>query len=423
MAKTWFSLCLPLLLACGGPEDAKSPEQSLSEKWRVRAEKSYRAGDFEDASDASRKALASAPHDPAARLVAAKVSLAKLELSDVGRFTEGLTTAEAHALRGRSFWYAGDVERAADELDLALRDPDLKDPWARDVAKLARRGRGRRPFTMEGGVVALAEMPRAVAEVNLGPAHVVQVEIEGERVLALIATGVSELILDSNTRREPTWVTMRFGGRIEVRDVPALTSDLGPLSRQLGGIPIRALLGINLLRHIHATFDRRADQFVVRLRDPAPPPEASRVPLWYVRGGGMTLRAQLFSEEPSEAPLFVDSSRFFPMALGDSVWKRAGVDVRTMVAVPDVPNVRRGILPTFRLGGFDLAKFPAFSGIDVAATPGMSDVDLAGVVGAELLEFFRVTLVDEGRFAWVEVDPTLLMPPKPPASSGKEGRP
>jgi hypothetical protein len=41
-------------------------------------------------------------------------------------------------------------------------------------------------------------------------------------------------------------------------------------------------------------------------------------------------------------------------------------------------------------------------------------VDLAGVVGADLLAFFRVTFADDGRFMWIEPDPTLVGPAQPP---------
>jgi hypothetical protein len=40
-------------------------------------------------------------------------------------------------------------------------------------------------------------------------------------------------------------------------------------------------------------------------------------------------------------------------------------------------------------------------------------VDVGGVIGAELLSLFRVTFADEGRFIWVEPDPTLLAPAAP----------
>ena len=210
--------------------------------------------------------LPAAPNDPEPRELAARIALVRLDYPEVIRLTEGLDTsatpaASAAALTGSP----GDLEHAADELEAQLADPTVKDPWAREVAGLARRGAGRHPFEMEGALVASVEMPRAIDRVPLGAANVVPCELDGEPILALVATGSSEVLLDSNSRSEPAWVSLRFD-RVEVKDVPALVEDLSPIARQIG-VPIKALLGVKLLRHTHATFDRRGDQFVVRRQD------------------------------------------------------------------------------------------------------------------------------------------------------------
>src|SRR6202034_2385218 len=101
-----------------------------------------------------------------------------------------------------------------------------------------RRGVGRHPFEMEGGLVGAVEMPAA------GPALVVPCELEGEQVLAMIATATGEVVMGS--RKEAAWVNLRFAARVEVKDVPALTQDLSGLSRQMGA-PIKLLIGVNLL--------------------------------------------------------------------------------------------------------------------------------------------------------------------------------
>jgi hypothetical protein len=265
---------------------------------------------------------------------------------------------------------------------------------------------------MEGGLVAEVDMPRGIDRVPLGAANVVPCELDGERILALVATGTSEVLLDTNSRHEAAWVNLRFD-RVEVKDVPALVQDLSSITRQLG-VPIKALIGAQLLRHAHATFDRRGDQFVVRRQDATPPPDASRVPLYYVRGGGMMLRATITAKQDDPIPLLVDSSRPFPLFLQDVAWKKAGIDVQSLASVPDAPNVKHGMVPMFRMGGFDLAKMPAIEGGDFSEMANGVDIDLAGVVGADLLAFFRVTFADDGRFMWIEPDPTLLGPAQPP---------
>lgn len=408
---------------CGGAGANANARTPLAEKWFVRAQNSYRAGDFEDAATSAESALQAAPHDPEVKLVNARIALARLEYAKAVKLTEGIETSDALGVRGRAHWYAGDLDAAADDLEAMLRDPAVKDPWAVEIAKLARRGSGRHPFAMDGSFVGEVDMPRA------GAALVVPCEIEGEQVLALIATASGEVILDSNSRREPAWVNMGFGG-VEVRDVPALTQDLSPLSRQLGA-PIKALIGVNLLRHVHATFDRHGDQFVVRRGDPPAPPDASRVPLWYVRGGGMLMKATVTNKEGGDAMLLVDSSQSFLLALNDPIWKKAGVDVKTLQPAQDMPSVKAGALPMFRLGGFDLPMVPAVQGLELSKVQQTLDVDLGGVVGAGLISAFRVTFGDEGRYIWMEPDPMMAgagrgaAPPRsePPPGAGSPAIP
>jgi hypothetical protein len=394
----------------GTQGSARSPQAA---QWYDRAKVSYRAADFDDARDSARHAIQVAPQDADIRELSARIAMVRLDFDEALRLTEGLDSPEVHGIRGRAYWFTGDLEHAADELEAMLTDPKIKDPWARDVAGLARRGAGRHPFEMEGGSVAEVDMPRGIDRVALGAANVVPCELDGERILALVATGTSEVLLDTNSRHEAAWVNLRFD-RVEVKDVPALVQDLSSITRQLG-VPIKALIGAQLLRHAHATFDRRGDQFVVRRQDATPPPDASRVPLYYVRGGGMMLRATITAKQDDPIPLLVDSSRPFPLFLQDTAWKKAGIDVQSLASVPDAPNVKHGMVPMFRMGGFDLAKMPAIQGGDFSEMANGVDIDLAGVVGADLLAFFRVTFADDGRFMWIEPDPTLLGPAQPPA--------
>jgi hypothetical protein len=392
--------------ACGASLGHGVNRPPIANQWFERAKAAYRAGDFDDANESAKHAIAAAPNDPEIRELSARLALVRLDYPEALRFTEGLDSTDVHGLRGRAYWFSGDLEHAADELDAMLADPKVKDAWARQVAGLARRGAGRHPFEMDGGIVGAVEMPRALDRIALGAANVVPCELDGERILALVATGSSEVILDSNSRHEPAWVSLKFD-HLEVKDVPALVQDLSPLTRQLG-VPIKALLGAQLLRHAHVTFDRRGDQFVARRDDAAAPPEASRVPLYYVRGGGMLMRAALTPRDDEPVPLLVDSSRPFPLLLQDEAWKKAGIDLHALVPLPEAPTMKHGMVPMFRVGGFDLAKMPALEGADLGDLTNGIDIDLGGVVGADLLAFFRVTFADGGRFMWIEPDPSLL---------------
>lgn len=398
--------------ACGGP-DANSPGRSdVAEKWLARAKHSYRSGDADDATQAIDGALKAAPRDEEARLLAARIALARLDYAEAIRLTEGLPLTDAKSIRGRALWYSGDIERAADELEDMLRDPAVKDPWARDVAKLARRGHGRHPFAIEGGVVAAVEMPQA------GPALIVPCELDGERILALVATNFGELMIDATSRKEPAWVNLRFAERLEVKDVPALTHDLTAISRQLGA-PIKALLGVNVLRHMHVTFDRRGSQFVVRKGEPPPPPEATRIPVFYARGGAMMMRASVSAKDEGQTLLFVDSSAFYPLALDDAFLKRSGANLADFRPEPGAPpSWKMGTIPYFKLGAIDLPQIPVMQGANVADYQKTFDLELGGIMGAGLLSVFRVTFGEDGRWLWLELDPSIGAP-----SGGGERRP
>jgi hypothetical protein len=393
------ALALIASLACGcaaaGPGEADWPP--LAKKWFDRAEASFKAGDIEDAETAIDSALHADAHRPEIRLVAARIALSQLQYAKVQTLLKGVEGAEAASIRGRAYWYAGDIEQAADELERLIADPEVRDPWAADIAKLSRRGIGRKPFSMSGGMVAVSEMPRVGTA-----ALIVPLEISGEPALGLIATGTAEVVLDGKGA-EPSWVSMRFGDKIEVRDVPALSKDLSGISRQVNA-PIRVLLGVNLLRHLHPTFDFMGGQFVVRNFEAPPPPQATAVKLSYVRGGGMLLRGGLGSTaSQTPASLLIDTSIPFPIALDDGGWKKAGVPLSSLRAVPNQGALRQGVLPLLRLGAFDVPSVPGLAGNEpVKERENGLGIDLDGLIGSGLFASFRVTLVDGGRTMWLE---------------------
>jgi hypothetical protein len=393
--------------AAAGPGDAEWPP--LAKKWFDRADASFKAGDVEDAETAIDAALHADPQRAEVRLLAGRIALAQLQYAKVLTLLKGVTGTEASSIRGRAYWYSGEVEQAADELERLVADPEVRDPWAADIAKLSRRGIGRKPFSMSGGMVAVTEMPRVGTA-----ALIVPLEISGEPALGLIATGTAEVVLDASKGAEPTWVSMRFGEKIEVRDVPALSKDLSGVSRQVNA-PIRALLGVNLLRHLHPTFDFMGGQFVVRSFEAPPPPEATAVRLNYVRGGGMLLRGAVGSSAAQvPASLLIDTAIPFPVALDDGGWKKAGVPLTSLRAVPNQGSLRQGVLPLLRLGAFDVPSVPGLAGNEpVKEREDGLGVELDGLVGSGLFASFRVTLVDGGRTMWLEDMPreALNQPP------------
>jgi len=399
---TTFGVVATLLLAgCSGAvyPDGSRPEKA--ETWYRRAQREYKEADFDEAHDSVAKALAMVPEDAEVRTLAGEIALSSLDYAEVLRLLKGVPGTEAARLRGRALWYKGDLEGAANELEAMLNDPEVKDDWAKATSKLARRGEGRTPFELKGGMVGVVEM---VVVTPVAPFFVVPLEIDGEAALAMIATGSGEVVVDSATRPEPSWISLRFD-RLEVRDVPALPQDLSGISKEIGA-PIKAMLGVNLLRHLNATFDFTGHQFVARSFAPPPPPAATRLDLHYARGGGMVVHSTLGADKGVPAALMIDTSRPFALALDTEGWKKAGVDAAQLRPVSSDPEqkLREGAIPAMRLGAFDLRGVSGLSGVPLIDMEKATGVDLDGIVGASLLYRYRCTFADGGRLLWIEDD-------------------
>lgn len=414
---------LALALSLVGCLSAKSPHAGRpekAEKWYQRALGEYRQVSMDAAHDSAHQALELAKEDVDIRTLAARVALARLEYDEVLRLLKGVSGSPAASLRGRAEWYRGDLEHAAEELDQLLSDPEVEDGWAKSISALAHSGAGRKPFDMSvtEGSLAVVEMSRVAP--GGAPLYVVPVEIDGEPALALVATGTAELMLDSGSSAKPSWVSLRFGHRLEVRDVPALAQDLSGLSQQLGA-PIKALLGANLLRHLNVTLDFRGRQFVARMFSPPAPPIASRLDVAYLRGGGMTITGNLGDRDAS-SPLLIDTSMGFSMALDDAAWKKLGLDATKLerVAAPG-PEIRAGVVPALKLGAFTVPSVPAVAGPNFERLERDLEVDFDGALGAAFLASFRLTLSDGGRVLWLEKSPPV--PPAFAVALGADGMP
>jgi hypothetical protein len=235
-------------------------------------------------------------------------------------------------------------------------------------------------------------------------------------------------VVDSSSGSQPSWVSLRFGERVEVRDVPALAKDLSGISRQVNA-PIKILLGVNLLRHIHPTFDLIGGQFVVRRYEPPPPPVATTVKLSYVRGGGMLLRGAFGADaSAAQGSLLVDTSIVYPVALDAGGWKKAGVAASSLRSVPNGGSLKQGTVPLLKLGAFDMPNVPALSGDEpVKEREDGLGIELDGLIGSGLLANFRVTLADGGRTMWLEdmpheaFEPSDLKMPDVPDDAPDEG--
>ena len=148
---------------CGAAGQSGADWPPMSKRWFDRGDASFRQGDLDDAETASEIALRVTPDREEVRLLAARIALAKLEFERTIQVLKGIDSTEARSLRGRAYWYSGEIDKAADELERLVADPAVRDPWAVEIAKLARQGTGRKPFEMTGGLLAVTDMRRARA--------------------------------------------------------------------------------------------------------------------------------------------------------------------------------------------------------------------------------------------------------------------
>ncbi len=388
--------------SCTGARSPGDDRPADAEKWYRRAQQDMNIARIDEANDSVRKSLAIVPEDLEVRILAARIALARLEYAEVLRLLKDVDGTDARGLRGRALWYKGELDGAADELEAMLNDPEVRDEWAKSIAKLARRGAGRTPFRISGGLLAPVELAHVSP---IAPYFVAPIEIDGEQALALVSTGVAECVLDSATRPEPSWVGIRFAERIEVQDVPALSQDLSGISKEVGA-PIKALIGVNLLRHLNATLDYGGHQFIVRTFSPPPPPNATRVPLYYARGGGMLMPTSLGAGEDARAALFIDTMRSFPIALDDKGWSKAGLSLADLKDVPGDASrkLKEGVVPLMKMGAFDLRRVPGVLGAQIADVERGLAVDVDGILGTPVFASYRITIVDGGRMMWLEDD-------------------
>lgn len=398
-------LAVLMTLGCG-PAATPEPEwPPVVKQWYTRAQSSYARADQVDAHTSIQRALQADPQRPEVRLLAARISLADLDYGAVLKHTEGLATSDARGLRARAHWYAGEITQAADELEQLLMDPQVHDAWAEGVLQLARRGQGRRPFELKGSRLAVSEVTSGNRAALLVP-----LELNGQPVLGMISTGSPEVVVDSSGGREPSWVTLRFDHRLEVKDVPALTEDLSGISRELNR-PVKVLLGVNLLRRLNATFDLLGQQFVARAYEPPPPPMATKLPVQYVRGGGMVVRSDIGAGSGSQSySLFVDSRESFALALDEQAWERTGVAADRFMSVPGRSSLRQARLSQVRVGAYDVPSVAGVKGEDQQGLEQALGVDLDGRMGVGLLGTFRVSFGEGGRALWLEDLASALTP-------------
>jgi hypothetical protein len=193
-----------------------------------------------------------------------------------------------------------------------------------------------------------------------------------------------------------------------------VTKDLSGISRELNA-PIKVLLGTNLLRHLNPTIDFLGRQFVVRSFETPPPPVATKVPLHYIRGGGMVLRSKIGEDDSAQDfTLMIDTSSAFPLVLDENAWGRTHIDLGLRRPVGGAKGLSQARLPRVQLGAFAVPNIPAVAGVPFDKVEDVLGIELDGLMGSGLLSAFRVTLVEGGRAMWLEDAPPQMRSPAAP---------
>ncbi len=398
--------------ACQTPEPKAPERDKTADQFFRRATEDFEGARVDEAQDSIERALAIAPNDAELQTLGGRIAMARLEFGESLRLLHNVPGSEAQGLRGRAYWYRGELAPAADELEAMLNDPTVRDEWARSVAGLARSGEGRAPYSHGGDPRAILDM----AQVSMtAPYLVVGLEVDGEEGLALIATNVEDVLIDANTHPQPNWVSLRFKepsrgstrrpNIVELNDVPALPHDLSGLSREVNA-NLKALIGVNVLRQLNVTVDFAARQLVVRKDEVPPPPDSTRVRVMYSRGGGMMLSTGLGDSDDQTGTFFVDSTSRYPLNVDEAGLGKAGIKTAELAQYAADPSskLKQGVVELVRLGAFDLKKVPAIFGGPLDEVEDQLKFNVDGVMGVPLLAFYRFTFSDGGRVLYLEDD-------------------
>lgn len=122
----------------------------------------------------------------------------------------------------------------------------------------------------------------------------------------------------------------------------------------------------------------------------------------------MILGSQLGAGSDGRASLFVDSTVRFPLALDERGWLKAGVSPNDLSNVPvEGMKIKQGMVPSLRLGAFELKKVPGVLGPQVSEIESGLSFDVDGIIGVPVLAMYRLTFGEAGRVVYLEDDSEL----------------
>ncbi len=346
-SRTALSLALaPVLFAAALTAQTASPTAS--------ADALYKAGKFAAAASAYSRVTAADPRNVDAHLQLARIALLEnhspaAEAAANKALALKADSIEAKILLAESFYRRDDFQHAAAAMNgVTPEDAEkLLHISTLGQAKLASFS-GLTPYQLSGPGDSTT-LPFVVSD----PLPLVEVTINGKKVVFFIDTGGAEICLDTDFAHElgiplfngPIGVfsggqtAPSLAGRIDsigvgdwvVKNVPVQTLALRQLSKMLGTKQINGVVGTIFLSHFLSTIDYRNHQLVLRRKTKqnldallAASPKAVKVPIWLAGDHFIIGWGQVNALPP--ALLFVDTGvAGAGVKLASSVIKEAGI--------------------------------------------------------------------------------------------------
>lgn len=379
------SALLFLLAACGGsadPAQSTTPAAPAAPSWSERAARAWSAGDLDAAEGAADNALQLDASDERALEVAARVALARGRIERAIRALASATSPELVRLRARAYVRLGNFAAVARDLE-ALGGDAEREGWGAAMLPIARAAAGRDVYTISGADRVFVPM-RAGA-----PLPLVEITIDGERRVALIATSADLTVIDDQ-RREASGLAreIRFG-ELSVASVPVLVRDIGEVGQRIG-TDIDAVIGTDLLARLHATIDGRDHTLVVRRAPEASTDDAAEAPYLQIDGSFLVIPSRI---EGTTLWLGVDTAGMFPIALSSAAVDRLGRDPSTFERVPNAPSddIRVTTLAAVELGSARIEEVPAVTGLVPANLAEQLGAPVAGMIGGQVWSQVAIT--------------------------------
>jgi len=355
------------MIACGGAAPRPERPSVDAEAMTEAAALAWQSLDPTEAADLAARALEGNPSTTALEIAArSNLALGRHEVA-----IEALATASSphlRRLRARAQMGGGDFQGAA----ATLEDDD--DPWAQSV----------RPALVALGARPAYSVQGDEAEVRLEdlPLPVVTIRVDAVETLALIGSSAGMTVLDPSVRVNAGAIDELTIGALSVGTVPHTVRSLATVRETLG-VPVGAVLGLDLLMRLSARIDGPGRSLSLLATAPAIPTDAVSAPLFTPTGSFLVVDAGI---EAEPVWLTVDTAGLFPLALIPGADEALSLDERTWQTT-EAGGPSLTVIDTLRVGSMSVEGIPVVRGL--------LGEDLARAVGAPIAGSLGWTLLSQ----------------------------